>query len=667
MHKKMKWALRIVLGLVAVLLLGVGVAAVAVLSQPKIQRYLMNEALDGVTDALDARLELDSLGLDMMKGRAFLYGMELYDLSDTLMLQVDTLEVTFNPFQMMRKRLVVEELDLRGVLANLYKVKADSAANYQFVVDALTPDSIRPKKIKKEKDNGFVLNVDKAALSRVSARWNVWDAPHRGKDTLDLNHLDMQDLQVTLLYHKVEKNNYYAELYNLYLHELNSGFRISLENMEHRIVNRNSLIFHLQNLNTTYQDKFLHIGEISINQDRPLLDRSHDMNIQVDSLTFKSNNGKLRKNEGKPNHGWFDTGHLNTVINSKIVLHKQNKDTLRATIQHMSMRDLDSGLCVDSIRGDVESLNKVWMVSGLMLHMPYGTRLTFPSATLNLQEKGKVQLNAPLHGTIMLQDIGRPFAPVLSNFTLPLHLETTVTGGTDKFFFNRIHIRGDGVDIQAEGNLCDVTRKEALTLHFDVSQAWFQNERKMELIKFFMKKQNVKMEEEVKRIGDVTYKGEFEIYHQHEKFKGKLNTTMGIVNFDFILDNKDHLMHGKLSSKNLSVGKLFQVDNLGPVNGHAKFVFNLSKEPLPGHKKGYGKLPRGEVSAQIDKVRYKLFTFNNVKVDMESDGELASGWVNFHFAFVHMHGWFDYTYTVDGRKIKLGLAKRKQREEDLKN
>jgi hypothetical protein len=49
--------------------------------------------------------------------------------------------------------------------------------------------------------------------------------------------------------------------------------------------------------------------------------RASNITIDVDSLRFTTDNGKQRRNTGKPHHGFFDAGHLDVRAALKLELH----------------------------------------------------------------------------------------------------------------------------------------------------------------------------------------------------------------------------------------------------------------------------------------------------------------------------------------------------------
>lgn len=134
------------------------------------QMWIMHHGMEKLSEKLQTRVSADSIGVDIEKGRIFVYGFEMDDRRKVRMLRVDTLEARMQMEELVNKRVVINNIMLYGINANLYKEKRDSAANYQFVIDTFKKD----KKKKKKKGDGdkIYVELDAADLHRLQVRWN---------------------------------------------------------------------------------------------------------------------------------------------------------------------------------------------------------------------------------------------------------------------------------------------------------------------------------------------------------------------------------------------------------------------------------------------------------------------------------------------------------------
>lgn len=225
-RKSIYWILGIVVVLV-VLLAGVAYA----LTTDRVQLWLFQKSLTMLSERLDTRVEADSLKVNPWTGDISLYGFGMDDLSKVEMLRVDTLQVSLSVKHLLMRQVVVDELKLRNASAVIYKERKDSAANFQFVVEAFKKKpSANDKKDKKAKKEPFSFDLDKILISNLHFKWDVRDQkrknegkPHHG--AFDANHVDAQlDLSASL--NTIKKDSIHANIKHLCLDDKASGLYV---------------------------------------------------------------------------------------------------------------------------------------------------------------------------------------------------------------------------------------------------------------------------------------------------------------------------------------------------------------------------------------------------------------------------------------------------------
>lgn len=227
--RRLKKAIYWILGIIAVLLiLLIGIAYA--LTTDKVQQWLFQKSLTMLSEHLNTRVEADSLKVNPWEGKISLYGFDIDDLNKEKMLRVDTLRVSLSTKHLLLREIVVDELELRDASATIYKERKDSAANFQFVVDAFKKkphDSIKKDK-KKKKPLSF--DLEKINITNLHLKWDVRDQkrknegrPHRG--AFDANHIDAQfDLTASL--NTIKKDSLHAHLKHLSLDDKTSGLHV---------------------------------------------------------------------------------------------------------------------------------------------------------------------------------------------------------------------------------------------------------------------------------------------------------------------------------------------------------------------------------------------------------------------------------------------------------
>ena len=254
----------------------------------------------------------------------------------------------------------------------------------------------------------------------------------------------------------------------------------------------------------------------------------------------------------------------------------------------------------------------------------------------------------------MLKDISQPFAPVLQNFSIPLNLSVNVSGTNEGMLFKNIQVSNDDkkLNIKAMGMLRNLREAKKLTLHFEVYEMEAKPGIKHKIINQFTVKKY--MMNQIYAMGLVRYSGSFDILWKKQQFRGLLNTEKGDINFNFELDGINKYVSGKASTSSLKLGELFQLEKLGDIECSATFKIDISKSrtAIMRKEKG-GKLPIGQVEADINKVGYRNIYMKNIVADIESDGAIANGDVTLKGSLTDLVLQFSFTNTDEMQKMKV--------------
>ena len=171
----MKTALK-VFGCVVAACLLLMVGTVLVLNTDTFQNKLLKRATSMLSDKLQTRVEIDSISIGLFSQKVNLYGLDIEDLQHRKMFQLDHLAVSVKLLPLLRNEVRITNASIDGIRAQLYKPKPDSAANYQFIIDAFKKDSTesRDKEISKEDKNKkkLTLNLHKLSLSKIDVIYN---------------------------------------------------------------------------------------------------------------------------------------------------------------------------------------------------------------------------------------------------------------------------------------------------------------------------------------------------------------------------------------------------------------------------------------------------------------------------------------------------------------
>lgn len=605
-------ALKVLGGLIAfcfALLAG----AVFLLNTDAFQNKLLKYATQMLSEKLQTRVEIDSISVGLFSQDVNLYGLDVEDLQHRKMLQLDRLSVDLELWALLHDEVCIKDASIDGVRAQLYKPRPDSAANYQFVIDAFKKDSteLRDKEIKKEKGNKkkLTLNLSQMSLSHIGVTFN-----------------DQVYTLQSLMYQKSRSDHQSATITRL----------------------QRSWVSHTKK---GPLDNTLRIGSLMV------IDVKGRRRAEIDSLHFVTNNHLPRKNVGKPKRGAFDVGHFDIVATLKVDINNIQGDSIMATITECSALDKGSGLTLKSLKTKVFVSKGVAHLSDVDIQLP-NTQLKFAKGTIQLPSKKlerPLQFSAtPITGRVVLKDIARPFAPVLSGFVLPLSLRVNFSGDAEELKFQNVSVTTPEkkLTISAYGGITGLKDKYKLNVHFHVNKMTAQGGIKERIIsqfpvkKFFMK--------QLHNLGTIHYTGDFRVLWKKEVFQGLLTTAAGPLNFNFALDELNKYVYGTARTDSFMLGKAMDMPDIGKIACKADFKFDISKPrtAIMRRQKG-GKLPMGRVDAEVYEAGYKKIKIRNIEAHVQSDGAVAEGNLNIKGLRVDMLCSFSFTSTDEMRKVKV--------------
>ena len=411
----------------------------------------------------------------------------------------------------------------------------------------------------------------------------------------------------------------------------------------------------LEHIKVSYNDgkidRYLRVGFLD------LYDRHNRRQLDVDSLSYVTDNHQPRRNFGKPKRGFFDAKHLNVLARMHVELEHLSKNSVVAFITECSAEDIGSGIDVRSLTAKVTVDKQMIRMDSLTVCLP-STELAMKHVNLQLpskKEDRRLSFSIPeVTGTVLLQDIAHPFAPVLKQFKVPLTLQAKVIGTDDALYFQNVKVATTDkrLTIKASGNITRLKEKHRLGIHFDIHPMKARQGKAQQIIDQFPVKKF--MMKQLDRLGDISYVGHFDVRWKEETFVGKLGTKAGAIDFRFTLDEANKYLKGKVSTQSFELGKVMDMNDIGRIICDADFMFDISKPRTAKMRrlKG-GKLPIGQVSADIAEANYKKLKFRVLTADINSDGALAEGRIVDKGKFVDLLCKFSFTNTNEMKKTKI--------------
>jgi hypothetical protein len=392
--------------------------------------------------------------------------------------------------------------------------------------------------------------------------------------------------------------------------------------------------------------------------------------LTIDNFCYQTDNHKPRKNTNKPKRGAFDVGHFDVLAKLDIQVDTVGKDTLVARVTSGVAEDRGSGLLIKELLLKLHANKRMAHLSDVSIKLP-NTSLAIAGADIQLPSKKEKRplafSTSQIKGRVVLKDIAQTFAPVLKKFSLPLQLQTQMSGNDNELRFRNVSVSTTDkkLTVAATGRISNLKDKYALRVHFDVHKLLTEGVYAEHVINQFDVKKF--MMKQLHALGRFTYQGHFDVLWKKEQFAGVLNTVPGKLNVHLTLDELSKYILGSVRTDSFELGKAMDMPDLGKIACKADFKFDISKPRTAQMRKVKGgKLPIGSVQADVQEGSFKKIKVRNIVAELESDGAVATGNITVKGKRVDVLCGFSFTNTNEMKKTKIkpGIRFHKMSDED---
>jgi hypothetical protein len=215
-HQSIKNIIRILVGTLAVLYLGVNV----LLHLPAVQRRVSALAASELSDLLHTQVEIGSVDLGLFN-RIILEDVHIQDQTDAEMLRVARLSAKFDLLPLFRQRIAIHSVQLFGFHARLYRKTTEAVPNFQFVLDAFASNDTTRSEFPVD------VRVNSLLVRRGAVSYDVHSLPV-DSGRFDVNHLHVRNLSATLSLKACSADSLNATVKDLHLEE---GSGLTLEKL----------------------------------------------------------------------------------------------------------------------------------------------------------------------------------------------------------------------------------------------------------------------------------------------------------------------------------------------------------------------------------------------------------------------------------------------------
>ena len=600
--------IRIALKTMAVIIAVLVLATLIVANSNYVQDKLISLATDALSKELKTEVKIDRIKLNLLSMSAGIEGIKLKDQQQRDMLKVHRVWGRMGLLGLLKGEILMRKCEVDSIDVLLIK-SDDGPANYQFLLDSNKKDKRHPKD--STKHNGLKFDLKDAVIKGIHVKYND------------------KDYNLAQAYY-----NHWRGKHTVTVHHLQADWQ---KQTKKALVN-----WHVDSGTLT--------ASISDNE-------KGKARIDIKGLELKSDCDLPRRNFGKPHHGAFDDRHFNLQADLGIDVLNTSKDSTVLKLTNGCVKDTIGGIDLTELKSDITICGKRLIFSNAVVQQ-VTTRLDIPKAEFLLPDKKKgtsLSFHADsIKGRVMLKDISQPFAPVLRKFSIPLNLSVDVSGTNEGLLFKDIQVGTDDkkLTISAMGMLRNLREARKLALHFEVYEMKAKPGIKHKIINQFTVKKY--MMTQIYAMGLIRYAGSFDILWKKQQFRGLLNTEKGDVHFNFELDGVNKYVTGNVSTDSLKLGELFQLEKIGNIDCSASFKIDISKSRTGVMRKQKGgKLPMGEVKADIRKIGYRGINMKNIVADIQSDGAIANGDVTLMGNLTDLVLQFSFTNTDEMHKMKI--------------
>lgn len=191
-----------------------------VLSIPMVQRKLVDFALGELKTVLKTEVRIDGVSLRLFN-HVNLKGVYIEDQAKDTLIYAGNLDVHVSPWSLLKNKLLINEIELEDVTANISQQTSQSDFNFQFIIDAFSSgDSIAADTTK----SSLIIDIVDVKLTNAKLRYNILS------DTLtpgvfNASHINISELNANLKLPSIDPENLNITLASLAFKE-HSGLEV---------------------------------------------------------------------------------------------------------------------------------------------------------------------------------------------------------------------------------------------------------------------------------------------------------------------------------------------------------------------------------------------------------------------------------------------------------
>ncbi|MDF2191557.1 translocation/assembly module TamB [Paraflavitalea sp. CAU 1676] len=149
------------------IILGILILLVLVIQTPPVQHFIRGKAVSWLQKKLQTRVDVSRLYIGFPK-KIVLEGIYLEDRQKDTLFYGGSIKVDLNLWKLIKSEVLVQEISLENITANVKRTLPDTTFNFQFIIDAFAS---KEPAVPSTDTSSLKMSIDRVVLDKFSARY----------------------------------------------------------------------------------------------------------------------------------------------------------------------------------------------------------------------------------------------------------------------------------------------------------------------------------------------------------------------------------------------------------------------------------------------------------------------------------------------------------------
>src|SRR5690554_8106897 len=136
---------------------------------PAVQNFVVQKVVSYLENKIETQVDIKKVSLKLPK-LLVLEGVYFEDQARDTLIAGDTLLVDISLLKLLNNKVEINELDFRGITANINRTLPDSAFNFDYIIRAFTTEQVEEES--QDSTSAMAFSIDKINLDRIQLRYN---------------------------------------------------------------------------------------------------------------------------------------------------------------------------------------------------------------------------------------------------------------------------------------------------------------------------------------------------------------------------------------------------------------------------------------------------------------------------------------------------------------